>query len=323
MSNITRPAPDARPAQATPPAPVGAERSRSRSLSRIRRTLTPYGFLSPTGVLLIILMVTPIIMVVSYSLLDGVITNKNPAFVGFANYMEVLTDPVFVTAVRNTLVFTISSVVVHFVIGLAFALMLNSPLLGNRTKGLFRVLYILPWLFTVAIVAVLWRLLLSPNGVINYLLGTAGLTDGQTEWLANPSTALAAVTFINIWSGYPFFMISLLAGLQGIPKDLYEAARVDGAGVVAQFRNVTLPMLRPIIISMALLDFIWTTQQFALIWMTTGGGPITATEVLSTFTYKLAFTQYEFSVASAAAVLVLLMSMVLAFFYVRHQKARD
>ena len=321
MSQTIRPPQDAPTAQAMPPAPAGA--SRSRTLNRLRRTLTPYGFLTPTGVLLIILMVTPIIMVVSYSLLDGVITNKNPAFVGFDNYLEVLTDPVFVTAVRNTLVFTISSVVVHFVIGLAFALMLNSPLLGNRTKGLFRVLYILPWLFTVAIVAVLWRLLLSPNGVINYLLGTAGLTNGQTEWLANPSTALAAVTFINIWSGYPFFMISLLAGLQGIPKDLYEAARVDGAGVVAQFRNVTLPMLRPIIISMALLDFIWTTQQFALIWMTTGGGPITATEVLSTFTYKLAFTQYEFSVASAAAVLVLLMSMVLAFFYVRHQKARD
>ena len=141
-------------------------------------------------------------------------------------------------------------------------------------------LYILPWLFTVAIVAVLWRLLLSPNGVVNYLLGTTGLTDGQTEWLANPSTALAAVTFINIWSGYPFFMISLLAGLQGIPRDLYEAAKVDGAGALAQFRNVTLPQLKPIIISMALLDFIWTTQQFALIWMTTGGGPINSTEVL-------------------------------------------
>ncbi|KQY21486.1 sugar ABC transporter permease [Cellulomonas sp. Root485] len=292
-------------------------------MGRIKRTLTPYGFLSPTGVLLIILMITPIIMVVSYSLLDRVITNKNPAFVGFDNYVEVLTDPVFFTAVRNTLVFTISSVIVHFAIGLAFALMLNSPLLKDRTKAFFRVLYILPWLFTVAIVAVLWRLLLSPNGVVNYLLGTAGITDGATEWLASPSTALAAVTFINIWSGYPFFMISLLAGLQGIPKDLYEAARVDGAGVVAQFRNVTLPQLRPIIISMALLDFIWTTQQFALIWMTTGGGPINSTEVLSTFTYKLAFTEYEFSVASASAVLVLLMSMVLAFFYVRHQKARD
>ncbi|MCB2175366.1 MAG: sugar ABC transporter permease [Actinomycetales bacterium] len=310
------------PRAATPTVTEPAAR-RARSRARLRRRLTPYGFLSPTGVLLIVLMATPIVMVVGYSLMDQVITNKNPAFVGFDNYAEVLSDPVFYTAVRNTLVFTISSVIAHFAIGLGFALMLNSPYLSNRTKAGFRMLYILPWLFTVAIIAVLWRLLLNPNGVINYILGSTGLTDGRTEWLSGTGTALAAVTFINIWSGYPFFMISLLAGLQGIPRDLYEAAKVDGAGVWAQFRNVTLPQLRPIIISMALLDFIWTTQQFALIWMTTGGGPINVTEVLSTFTYKLAFTQYEFSVASASAVLVLLMSMVLAFFYVRHQKARD
>ncbi|MCU1432531.1 MAG: carbohydrate transporter rane protein [Actinotalea sp.] len=321
MSQITRPLQDA--PESRPPMPMPDGGARTRTISRWKRRLTPYGFLTPTGVLLVILMVVPIIMVVGYSLLDGVITNRNPAFVGFENYADVLTDPVFFGAVRNTLVFTITSVVVHFAIGLAFALMLNSPLLGNRTKGLFRVLYILPWLFTVAIVAVLWRLLLSPNGVVNYLLGAFGVTDGQTEWLASTSTALAAVTFINIWSGYPFFMISLLAGLQGIPRELYEAARVDGAGAWSQFRHITIPQLRPIIISMALLDFIWTTQQFALIWMTTGGGPITSTEVLSTFTYKLAFTRYDFSVASASAVLVLLMSMVLAFFYVRHQKARD
>lgn len=321
MSQTISPPP--RVHRAPQPRPADDGGARARRVSQLKRRLTPYGFLTPTGVLLLILMVTPIIMVISYSLLDGVITNKNPAFIGFENYAEVLTDPVFVTAVRNTLVFTLTSVVVHFGIGLGFALMLNSPLLGDRIKGLFRVIYILPWLFTVAIVAVLWRLLLSPNGVVNYLLDTVGLTDGSTEWLANPSTALAAVTFINIWSGYPFFMISLLAGLQGIPRELYEAARVDGAGAWKQFRHVTLPQLKPIIISMALLDFIWTTQQFALIWMTTGGGPIDATEVLSTFTYKLAFTRYDFSVASAAAVLVLLMSMVLAFFYVRHQKSRD
>ncbi|NOV99002.1 carbohydrate ABC transporter permease [Isoptericola halotolerans] len=268
-------------------------------------------------------MATPIIMVVWYSFMDGVITSDNPAFVGFDNYLEVLANPVFYTAVRNTFVFTGISVVAHFTIGLAFALMLNSPLLGDRTKGLFRALYVLPWLFTVAIVAVLWRLLLNPNGVVNYIFGSLGLTDGQTEWLANPSSALLAVTFINIWAGYPFFMISLLAGLQGIPRDLYEAARVDGAGAWQQFRNITIPQLRPIIISMALLDLIWTSQQFPLIWMTTGGGPINATEVLSTFTYKLAFTSYDFSLASAAAVIVLLLSMVLAFFYVRHQKGRD
>lgn len=309
-----------RPAVAAPP-PVTPRRRRSWDL--FKRRATPYGFLTPTVVLMVVLMVTPVVMVIGYSLLDAVITNKNPAFIGFENYAEVLGDEVFWTAVKNTLIFTGASVIAHFAIGLGFALLLNSKLMSNRTRAFFRVIYILPWLFTVAIIAVLWRLLLSPNGVINYLLTTFGLTSSNVEWLSDSSTALAAVTFINIWAGYPFFMISLLAGLQGIPRDLYEAATVDGANAFKQFLHVTIPQLRPIIISMALLDFIWTTQQFALIWMTTGGGPIHVTEMLSTFTYKLAFSEYNFSVASASAVLVLILSMILAFFYVRHQKARD
>jgi multiple sugar transport system permease protein len=230
---------------------------------------------------------------------------------------------VFFTAVKNTAFFTITSVVAHFAIGLAFAVMLNSPHLGSKAKAVFRGVYILPWMFTVAVIAVLWRMLLNPNGVVNYVLIELGLTDEGIEWLASIELSLLAVTFINIWSGYPFFMMSLLAGLQGIPGDLYEAAMVDGAGSIQRFRRVTIPQLRPIIISMALLDMIWTSQQFALIWMTTGGGPINATEMLSTSTYKLAFTRYEFALASTSAVLVLLLSMVLAFFYVRHQKGWD
>jgi len=296
---------------------------RRRAPGRLRRGLVPYGFLSPTIVLMVILLLAPVVMVITYSMMDKVITSRTSQFVGFANYAEVLADPVFWTAVRNTAYFAGVSVVAHFVLGLLFATLLNTSLLGARTKAIFRAIYILPWLFTAAIIAVLWRLLLNPNGVVSYVVTTLGLAQGDVEWLGDPQRALHVVTFINIWSGYPFFMVTLLAGLQGIPKDLYEAARVDGATWGQQFRNVTLPQLRPIIISMALLDFIWTTQQFALIWMTTGGGPIAATEMLSTFTYKLAFARFEFSVASASAVLVLLMSMVLAFFYVRHQRARD
>lgn len=288
-----------------------------------RRRLEPYGFLSPTAILLLVLMLVPIVMVIRYSLMDNVIMNKNPVFAGFDNYVEVLTDEVFWIAVKNTAFFTGVSVVAHLVLGMAFALLLNSPLLSNATKAIFRVIYILPWLFTVAIIAVLWRLLLNPNGVVNYLLQQGGLTDSKVEWLASPSIALYAVTFVNIWSGYPFYMMSLLAGLQGIPKDLYEAATVDGAGGFQRFVNVTLPQLRPIIVSIAMLDVIFTTQQFALIWMTTGGGPIHVTEMLSTFTYKLAFSSYEFSMASASAVIIFGFSMVLAFFYVRYQKARD
>ena len=300
-----------------PAPPPQAIRGRRRPSARLVRQATPYGFLSPTIVLLVVLMLTPIVMVIGYSVLDRVVTTNDSTFVGFDNYAEVLTDPVFFTAVRNTVFFAGVSVVAHFVLGLGFALLLNTKLLGARTKALFRMVYILPWLFTAAIIAVLWRLLLSPNGVVNYLLQT------DVEWLANPDLALPTVTFINIWAGYPFFMVSLLAGLQGIPQDLYEAATVDGASWRQRLFHVTLPQLWPIIISMALLDFIWTTQQFALIWLTTGGGPIVATEVFTTFTYKLAFASFDFSVAAASAVIVLLLSMVLAFFYVRHQKAWD
>jgi multiple sugar transport system permease protein len=160
-------------------------------------------------------------------------------------------------------------------------------------------------------------MLLSPNGIVNFLLNT------DVEWLAAPQLALGTVTFINIWAGYPFFMVSLLAGLQGIPQDLHEAASIDGANPVQRFWNVTIPQLRPIIVSLLLLDLIWTSQQFALIWLTTGGGPIDVTEMLSTYTYKLAFANYDFSLAATSAVLVLLLSMVLAVLYVRHQKARD
>jgi multiple sugar transport system permease protein len=285
--------------------------------------LVPYGFLSPTILLIVVLMLIPIVMVIWYSLMDNVITKKNPKFVGFSNYAEVLGSETFHTAILNTVFFTTVSVAAHLVLGLTFAMLLNTRFLKSFTKAIFRVIYVMPWLFTVAIIAILWRLLLSPNGIVNFLVMELGLSSTSIEWLASRDTALLAVTFINIWAGYPFFMVSLLAGLQGIPKDLYEAARVDGANPVQQFISITLPQLRPIIISMALLDLIWTSQQFALIWMTTGGGPISSTEMLSTFTYKLAFSEYNFSMAAASAVIILAFSMVLAFFYVRYQKARD
>nr|WP_285597507.1 ABC transporter permease subunit [Kineosporia sp. NBRC 101731] len=313
LTRTTTPAPQQNP----PPRPARMPWAR-----RVSRQLVPWGYLTPTIVLLIVLMVVPIVMVISYSFKDNVIVERNPVLVGFANYTQILTDPNFRTAIKNTAIFILGSMGAHLVLGLAFAMMLNSPLLGPLTRSVFRVLYILPWLFTIAVVAVLWRLMLDPAGVVNYVLEQLHLIDGQVDWLAGPTTALWAVLFINIWSGYPFFMISILAGLQGIPTDLYEAAAVDGAGPWHTFWNVTIPQLRPILVSMAVLDLIWTSQQFALIWMTTGGGPLNSTEMLSTYVYKQAFSSYEFGLASAAAVIVLLLTMLLAIFYVRQQRER-
>ena len=301
---------------ATPPAVRGGARS------LLGRRLAPFGYLSPTLILIIVLMVIPIAMVVSYSFRDNVIVEQNPVFAGLANYTKVLTDPDFLVALRNTAVFISLSTIAHLVLGLAFAMLLNTPLLSGVTKAIFRIVYILPWLFTIAVIAVIWRLMLDPSGVVNYILTTTGVLRQGVNWLADPGWALWALTFINIWSGYPFFMISLLAGLQGISADLYEAAAVDGANAFQKFLHVTIPQLRPVLISMAVLDLIWTSQQFALIWMTTGGGPLNVTEMLSTYTYKQAFSEYEFATASASAVIVLLLTMILAFFYVRQQRER-
>jgi len=301
------------------PKVLGVKAQRAKFL----QSLTPYGFVAPVSALILVLMIIPIAIVIGYSTLDNVIMTPESRFVGLDNYVTILTDGTFYIAARNSLVFTLGSVTAHFVLGLAFATLLNTRLLSPFVKTIFRAIFILPWLFTVAIIAVLWRMLLNPNGIINYLLVSSGIVDVGVEWLSSRSTALLAVTVINIWAGYPFFMVSLLAGLQGIPRDLYEAATVDGASAWQQFWHVTLPQLRPIIISMMILDMIWTSQQFALIWLTTGGGPINATEMLPTYTYKLAFSTYEFGLASASAVIILLLSMVLAFFYVRHQKVKD
>ena len=291
---------------------------------RRKRKLLPYAYLSPTLLLLAVLTVVPIVTVFLYSLVDNVIVTRNPpTFVGLENYEEVLTHRKFHGALSNTLKFAFASVVAHFWIGLSFSLLLNSRLLGPKAKSFFRVIYILPWVFTASIIAILWRLLLNPHGVVNFVLLELDLIPELLEWLSDRDLALGAVTLINIWAGYPFYMVSFLAGLQGIPDDLYEAGRVDGGNAWQLFLHITLPQLKPIIISLALLDFIWTIHQFTLIWMTTGGGPMRSTEVLSTYTYKAAFSSHEYSIASTLAMIILAICTFVAIFYVRNQRMVD
>lgn len=297
--------------------------AQGRSKGYLKKQLMPYAYLFPTIILLFILLLIPILMVVGYSLFDNVIVNKNPVFVGLENYKTVLTDANFHVAIKNTLFFVVVSIVAHMLIGMIFALVLNTRYLGRRTKGVFRVVYALPWMFTASVIAILWRVMLDPNGVMNYLLQTLHLSKDTIEFLASRDFALKSVTLINIWSGYPFYMISILAGLQGISVDLYEAAALDGADSVQTYFRITLPQLKPILISLVMLDFVWTLQQFALIWMTTGGGPVNATETVSTYIYKQGFSKYQYSLASTGAVILLILCTVIGIFYVRQQKARD
>lgn len=297
-------------------------RKRGMLSYKTKKRLTPLLYVAPATLLFCLLMLFPMITVLRYSLMDGAIMKKDAAFVGLQNYVTIFADPVFWQSVAQTLYFTVMSVIFHLLIGLAFALLLNTQRVPPVIRSILRVLYILPWLFTAVIIAIIWRLILDPNGVVNSILMTLHIVDFKVEWFSSTKTALHALTFANIWAGYPLYMVSLLAGLQGIPKDLYEAAGIDGANEFQKFRYITIPQLMPIIISIALLDFIWTMQVFPLVWMTTGGGPIHTTEVLSTYTYKLAFSSYQFSQASASAIFILILSMSATYFYIKHQKAR-
>lgn len=280
-------------------------------------------YLLPTVILVCVLLIVPICMVIRYSFFDNVIVNKNPIFVGLSNYKKVLTDSSFLTAIKNTLFFVIVSIIAHMIIGMTFAMLLNTRYLGNKTKAIFRVLYALPWMFTASVIAILWRMMLDPNGVINFFLTTLNITEDTIAFLGTRDIALKAVTVINIWSGYPFYMISILAGLQGISTDLYEASSLDGANAIQTYFRITVPQLKPVLLSLVMLDFVWTLQQFALIWMTTGGGPVNATETISTYIYKQGFTKYQYSMASTGAVILLVICTIIGVFYVRQQRSED
>ena len=266
----------------------------------------PYRYLAPTLILMIIFLVIPIINVVRYSFVDKAIVRSDPEFVGLDNYRTLFADDSFWNATSNTIIFVVVSVVAHLVIGMFFAMLLNSKYFKTRTKTIARVLYILPWVFTASVVAILWKLMLQPSGIINYLLSVLPQVDQGTEWLSNRDVALAVICFINIWCGYPFYMISILAGLQGISEDLYESAAIEGATPVKSFIHITIPQLRPILISIAMLDFIWTLQSFNVIWMLTGGGPARATYMLSMYMYDTAFKFNKYGYGSTIGVFIML-----------------
>ncbi|MCU6761775.1 sn-glycerol-3-phosphate transport system permease protein ugpA [uncultured Roseburia sp.] len=296
---------------------------KSKKPLNFKKGVKPYLYLAPTLVVLIILLIVPIVMVISYAFFDNVIVVQEPQFAGLKNFGIVLKDPTFIMGIKNTLFFVIVSVIAHMLIGMFFAMLMNTTYLHVKTKAVFRVIYALPWMFTASVIAITWRLLYDPVGVLNFLSQTLHLSQSTIDFLGTREIALKAVTVINIWSGYPFYMISILAGLQGISTDLYEASSIDGANPVQQFFRITIPQLKPILISLVMLDFVWTIQQFALIWMTTGGGPVKATTTVSVYIYETAFRTYKYSQASAAAVLALIVCIIIAIFYVRNQRSED
>ena len=293
-----------------------------RRLAQCHTKAKPWLFLSPAIVLLCLVILYPVCKVVVFSFQENMFYTDTPGFVGFDNYIAVIKDDRFLKMLWFTFIFTFGSVILHLLFGILFAVLLNTKI-SQRWLSVFRVIYILPWVFTAAIVALVWQLMLAPQGVVNVLLSQIVGHPVVKEWLANPTLAVISLLIINAWRGYPTTMISCLAGLQNIPGDIYEAADMDGANKCRQFFSLTLPMLKPVILSVGLLDCITTMNLFPLIWLTTGGGPQGATESIATFTYRLSFTQFEFGYASAMAVIGLVLTLAFVLVYIRAQKSTE
>ena len=245
-----------------------------------------YILLIPLILILFVLLAYPIASALWITLQDKTIGMVG-RFIGLENYRELLLDdPFFWQVVRNGFIFTIGSVVLKLLVGMIMALVLNQPLV---LRGLWRGLLLMPWVAPTVVTALSWRWILDLTGVLNLMLRDLGLMKTSIPWLAQYGTAMFSLVLVNTWRGFPFFGITLLAGLQAIPQELYEAADIDGASVWQRFRYVTMPSLRTVILVVTILSMIWTFNDFSVVWLLTGGGPGHATDVFATYTYKLGF----------------------------------
>jgi len=283
---------------------------------KINNAIRGYLFIIPAILFLFMTTLYPILLVVRISFLENYFVMEEPHFIGLQNYLEVLKDKVFWISLMNTVIFTGSSVVMHLSIGLALALLLNQRI-SSKVRNIFRGMLLFPWLIPSAVAASIWVLLYQPLGMLNASLMQLGVIKTCKMWLGNPSLAMLSIIVVNVWWGFPLYMVTSLAGLQTIPNDIYEASALDGASTVQKFWYITIPGLRGVLLTMAIFDIIWTFKHFDLIFLMTGGGPLFATEILGTYTYTSAFKSFRFSHAAASGIIMLLISLAGGALYLK------
>jgi multiple sugar transport system permease protein len=311
MTTVSRtPASEGRPSEA-PPSP----RRRSRTTASERRA--GWGFIAPSTLVLLALVLYPLLFGFFISAFK---TNLRTMwdFVGLKFFFQSLSNPDFLHSLGITVLFAVLVVAGNLVVGTFLAILLN----GNiRFRLLFRAILILPWLFPDVVVAIIFKWIYDPlYGLFNYFLTTVGIIHQPIAWFDDPNLAFTAVVLSCIWKGYPLVMILVLAGLQSIPGERYEAASLDGAAVLQKFRYVTLPGLIPVLGVSVILDFVWWFKHFTIVWLMTAGGPVNATKVVSIDIYRVAFTNFDFGRAAAMAVIVFLICLLVGIFYRRFSR---
>lgn len=236
-------------------------------------------------------------------------------FQGLTYFSKLFRDKMFLQATVRSLRWTVFNVLAQFTVGMLVALLLRSM---TRGRALVRTLLILPWITPVSVVALVWRWMLNPTiGVLETVLREVGVVEGYINLLGNVSTVLPTLIGIHSWRSFPFVAVTLLGRMLGIPEDLYEAARVDGASKVQSFLYVTLPQLRGLLLTFLMLATVWTFTSFDTIFLMTGGGPVNITTTLPILTYKKAFQTYQLNEAAALSVLMFLISSIFMVLYIK------
>lgn len=277
--------------------------SRSKSVWFKEETLIGYLFVAPIVAVLLLLVAYPFFRAFELSLSDKMIGFPDPNFVGLENYRYWLTNPNYWKTLGNTVIFTVASVGLKVPIGMGVALLANQNIKGRGfVRGIVLLPYAMPALTAVLIFSWFYN---DQFGVLNYVLMQVGLISQPMAWLGMSSTALPAVIAVNVWKGFPFFVMTLLAGLQGISSDLYEAADMDGANAFHRFWHITIPGVMPVLMITTLLSTIWTFNDFMIIYVLTKGGPAFSTMVLSVLTYETAFSSYDIGRGAAIPVTII------------------
>lgn len=297
------------------PQSVGGELL-SRALKGEREGLI---FVFPTIMMLVVVVFLPIVAGIYLSFQNATATTST--FNGLDNYAYLLERSAFWNALSNTVFFTAISVSAHLILGLITALLVNEHIRGRMV---FRVSFLMPWVLASVIVGLTWKWLYDPMyGVLNFVLQQLHIIDNPVTWLGNPVTALPAILFTNAWHGFPFMMVMLLAGLQAIPNEEYEAAMIDGASVWQRFIYITIPNLRYVMMIAITLDTIWQFRTFDVIEVMTAGGPAGSTEILSTLIYREMFSNFRFGLASAIGTLMLVITTLLSLVYISVLRAAE
>jgi multiple sugar transport system permease protein len=274
--------------------------------------------IAPTVLVIATVIVYPLISAIYLSLFSIYTPTMEGEFAGLDNYSRLLSSGEFWRSLFNNLVWTAGTLVLQMTFGILVALMLHRNLLF---RSLARSLVLFPYFLSTVVAVLVWRWLFNDlYGVLNQMLMWARIVDAPVDWLGSMPNAMVSLVFVGAWKYFPFVVIAVLARLQSIPEELYEAATIDGAGRFAQFRDVTLPQLRDVLIVIVLLRTIWDFKEFDLIYLLTGGGPVISTQTLPLMVYKEAFALNQMGGASAVAVLMMLIMLVFMSLYLRRAR---